>query len=91
MVEMKKAADIPTTNVALVDSTLGVGDVAVQFLDTTWRIAVPVTLLAGLGIFADRHFGSKPACTRVGMALGCALAGWLVRRQLDKVRGSSDD
>ena len=91
MVEMKKAADHPTTNSTLDGPTLGVGDVAVQFLDTTWRIAVPVTVLAVAGLVADRHFGSKPACTIIGAAAGFVIAGWLIRRQLDAIKGNSDD
>ena len=64
---------------------MGVGIIAVTFLDTTWRIAVPVILFAALGIWADRSFGSKPWLTLLAVVVGFVFAGLLLKRQLDAV------
>jgi F0F1-type ATP synthase assembly protein I len=55
-----------------------------ELADTTWRMAVPVVLFAGLGIVADRSLGSKPWLTLLGVIVGFACAGLLVKRQLDR-------
>ena len=55
-----------------------------ELADTTWRITVPVLLFAGVGIIADRAWGSKPWATLLGTVIGLAVAGLLVKRQLDK-------
>ena len=82
---MKKAAAHPTTKSLVNGAGLSAGDIARQFLDTTWRIAIPVVLFALLGIFADRKLGSKPWLTLLGLVIGFVIAGWLVKRQLDVV------
>lgn len=53
-----------------------------ELADTTWRIAVPVLLFAGVGIVADRTWGSKPWVTLLGTAIGFVAAALLVKRQL---------
>jgi F0F1-type ATP synthase assembly protein I len=58
--------------------------IGMELADTTWRIAVPVLLFAGIGIVADRVLGSKPWLTLLGMAIGFVCAGLLVRRQLKR-------
>jgi len=88
--EMKKAAAHPTTRSSLGKADLTVGDIAVQFLDTTWRIAVPVTIGAVLGIVADRTLDSKPWLTLLGTVAGFVLAGVLIKRQLDAVLREED-
>lgn len=55
-----------------------------ELADTTWRIAVPVLLFAGVGIFADRNWGSKPWLTLLGTAIGFVCAALLVKRQLER-------
>lgn len=82
---MKQAAEVPTTKPHHDDASLGVGVIAVTFLDTTWRIAVPVILCAALGIWADRSWGTKPWLTLLAVVAGFALAGLLLKRQLDAV------
>jgi hypothetical protein len=82
---MKQAADIPTTKPRTNDAQMGVGVIATTFLDTTWRIAVPVVMFAALGIWADRSFGSKPWLTLLAVVIGFVLAGLLLKRQLDAV------
>jgi F0F1-type ATP synthase assembly protein I len=56
--------------------------IAQALLATTWRIAVPVVLGTGLGIFLDLKLGSKPWLTLLGVAAGFVLAGVLIARLL---------
>ncbi len=79
---MKKAAAQPTTKPASGNDHFGLGSLALDFLDTTWRIAVPVVIFAVLGIVADRHFGTKPWLTLLGMVVGFGFAGLLLKKQL---------
>lgn len=51
-------------------------------LDTTWRIAVPVILFAGIGIFVDRNVGTAPFVTLVGVIIGFVFAAILVKKQI---------
>ena len=53
-----------------------------ELADTTWRIAVPVILFAGAGIYIDRTWGTKPWLTLAGTVVGFIIAGLLVKRQL---------
>ena len=87
---MKHAADSPTTSHRGSDANLGVGILALTFLDTTWRIATPVILFTALGILADRHFGTKPWLTLLCVAVGFVFAALLVRRQLAAVQKMED-
>jgi len=82
---MKQAAAHTTTKSRGADADLGVGTIALTFLDTAWRIAVPVILFAVLGIMGDRHFGSKPWLTLLCTVVGFVFAGLLVQRQLAAV------
>lgn len=87
---MKKAAAHPTTSNADGNTGFGLGTVALDFLDTTWRIAVPVVLFAGLGMFADIKLGSKPWLTLLGLVIGFIAAGLLIREQLANVNKRED-
>lgn len=51
-------------------------------LETTWRIAAPVVLGTGLGIFLDLRLGTKPWLTLLGVAAGFMIAGKLIARLL---------
>jgi len=82
---MKKAADQPTTSNARDDADFGITTIALDFLDTTWRIAVPVVLFAGIGIFIDIKAHSRPWITLFGALIGFVLAGLLLKRQLAAV------
>jgi len=82
---MKQAAS-RTTNSRSAQPTLVVGTIALTFLDTTWRIAVPVILFTLVGIWADLRFGTKPWLTFLGVLIGFGLAVMLVRRQLEAVQ-----
>jgi len=87
---MKQAAAQPTTKTHHADTTFGVGVIAVTFLDTTWRIATPVVLWTFLGIFADRHLGTKPWLTLLCVVIGFVFAVLLVKRQLAAVQKAED-
>ncbi|HSX08243.1 MAG TPA: AtpZ/AtpI family protein [Candidatus Saccharimonadales bacterium] len=88
---MKKAAAHPTHINSRVPAPFTVGSVGLQFLDTTWRIAVPVVIFVVLGIIADRSFGTKPWVTLAGAVLGFVLAGWLVKREIAAVSMGDDE
>lgn len=80
---MKKQAAVPTTNSPSVKDHFGLGTLAIDLLDTAWRIATPVLLFAGAGIFIDIKVGSKPWVTLLGAVIGLVFAGLLVKKQLD--------
>lgn len=65
---------------------MGVGAVALTFLDTTWRIAVPAVLFTFLGIFVDLRLGTKPWLTLLAVLCGFGVAALLVKRQLEAVQ-----
>ena len=81
---MKQAA-AKTTDSVSGEPHLGFGGVAVAFLDTTWRIAVPVVTFTLLGIVADRRLGTKPWITLASVIIGFVLAALLVKRQIAAV------
>lgn len=80
---MTKQAAATTTNSPSGKDHFSLGALAIDLLDTAWRIAIPVLLFAGAGIFIDRQIGSKPWCTLLGTVIGFVVAGWLVKKQLD--------
>jgi len=80
---MTKKAAAPTTNSLSGKDHFSLGTLATDLLDTAWRIAVPVLLFAGIGIFVDINAGSKPWCTLLGTVVGFGFAGLLVKKQLD--------
>lgn len=81
---MKKTAAHPTTTNLHSDAIPSLDGLSIgrELLDTTWRIAVPVLLFAGVGIVADRHFGTKPWVTLSGVVVGFVFATLLVKQQL---------
>lgn len=82
---MKQAADSTTTSTPGVGAPLTAGAIGLTLLDTAWRIAIPVILFAGAGIFADRSLGTKPWLTMLATVLGFAIAGVLLKKQLEAV------
>ncbi len=83
---MKQAAANPTTHAPNGERQLGVGTVALTFLDTTWRIATPVVLFTIFGIWLDLRLGSKPWLTLLSVVVGFVMAVLLVKRQLAAVQ-----
>ncbi|HEX3568999.1 MAG TPA: AtpZ/AtpI family protein [Candidatus Saccharimonadales bacterium] len=82
---MKKAADHPTPTPKTDTASFTLGGAALQLLDTTWRIAVPVIIVAVVGILLDKRLHTAPWLTLAGMAVGFVIAGLLVKQQIDKV------
>lgn len=78
---MKRAADQPTTKSPHEDH-FSVAKLAADFLDTSWRIAVPVVIFALLGIFVDIKLETKPWLTLAGTVVGFVFAGLLIKKQL---------
>lgn len=56
--------------------------VGVDWLNTTWRMAVPVVIAAILGIVADQRLDTGPWLTLLGAVAGFVVAGLLVARLL---------
>jgi len=83
---MNKAADHPTTKSASGKDQFSLGTLALDFLDTTWRIAIPVVLFAGAGIFLDQKLNIAPWSTLAGATVGFVIAGLLLKRQLQAVQ-----
>ncbi|HSX29013.1 MAG TPA: AtpZ/AtpI family protein [Candidatus Saccharimonadales bacterium] len=82
---MTSKAAAKTTRATSGEPTFGSVVIVHTFLDTTWRIAVPVVLFTLLGIAADRTFGTKPWLTLPSVVIGFVFAVLLVKRQLDAV------
>lgn len=58
--------------------------------DTTWRIAFPVLLCVGGGIWTDLKFGTKPWVTLSGLVIGFGIAVLLIRQQIHAVNKRSN-
>lgn len=88
---MNNRAAVTTTKPNSGNNPLTLGRLTLDFLDTAWRIAVPVALLALAGIFADKAVGSAPWLTLLGMVLGFVVAASLIKKQLSviKLRGDT--
>ncbi|HEY5805812.1 MAG TPA: AtpZ/AtpI family protein [Candidatus Saccharimonadales bacterium] len=82
---MKQAADHTTTNTPGGKTPFVASTIGLTFLDTTWRIAVPVIVFTVLGIIADKSFGTKPWLTLLAVVLGFGLAGFLLKKQIEAV------
>ena len=54
--------------------------------DTTWRAFIPTVGLTILGLVLDKLLGTKPWLMILGIIVGTALAVWLVRQQMKKVK-----
>lgn len=65
-------------------------NVMIELVDTTWRMAVPVVILAGIGLVIDKAIGTAPLVTLLGTAIGFYFAALLVRRQLRRGRKGTD-
>jgi F0F1-type ATP synthase assembly protein I len=78
---MKPAAD-KTTHSPSGKNPSALGAFGMDFLDTAWRIAVPVIIFTVIGIVADRTFSTAPWITFPSVIVGFVTSGWLVKRQL---------
>lgn len=57
--------------------------IAVQFLDTGWRVALPILLLSYIGIRIDHQNGTTPLYSLVGFFLSLVMATVLVYKQIN--------
>lgn len=53
--------------------------------DTTWRMFIPTIGCAMVGVYFDRQWNSAPWCMLVGAVLGAAVAGYLIKQQLQRI------
>ena len=60
------------------------GDVA----DTTWRLFLPVTLAAIIGIVADKKLETTPWVMFMSIIIGTTIAIWLLILQLKRIKKS---
>lgn len=81
----QKAAAPTTTSSPRAKDTSALGTLGLDLLDTTWRIAVPVILLAVGGILLDRTLNTAPWITLLGVVIGFGIAALLVKKQLAAV------
>ena len=57
---------------------------SLSIADTTWRMFVPTIGCLLLGRLADNSWNTKPFGMMIGIIVGVALAGYLIKKQLDK-------
>lgn len=55
---------------------------ALQLLDTTWRVAIPILLLTYIGHSLDKAHHTNPLFIMLGLFLSLGVAGLLVYRQI---------
>lgn len=82
---MKQAAADPTTKSPSGNKATALSTIGKDLVDTAWRIAVPVILLAIIGIILDKNIGTAPWLTLAFTAAGFFVAGLLVKKQLKAV------
>ena len=63
-------------------SQIGGLALAVQFMDMSLRVAVPIVVFSLLGIHLDNSHHTKPLFTLVGFLLSLLVSGYLVYRQV---------
>lgn len=56
------------------------------FLDTTWRMFVPILVTTLLGYLADKQFASRPVGVLIGLGLGIVISVLLVWQQYKTVK-----
>jgi len=55
---------------------------ALQLLDTSWRIALPIVVLSIIGVRLDQHFHTRPVLTIGSMLLALIISVTLVYKQI---------
>ena len=56
--------------------------IAMQFLDTGWRVALPIAGLSYIGIRLDEHYGTNPRYALIGLFLSLFISTALVYKQI---------
>ncbi len=59
--------------------------IAIQLMDTTWRVALPILLFTLTGIHFDKQYGTSPTLTLIGLFLSLATSTLLVYRQIKQL------
>lgn len=59
------------------------------FLDTTWRMFVPILVTTLIGYGVDKLYATRPTGVLLGLAAGIVLSIALVRQQYKKVKHGS--
>lgn len=59
--------------------------IALQLLDTGWRVALPILVLTYIGIKTDRQNGTTPLYSLIGFFLSLFMATVLVYKQIKSV------
>lgn len=80
---MNKAAD--STTKTSQTSPFVAGTLAFDFLDTAWRMTVPVVLFAVGGLLLDKQIDTAPWMTMLGVAIGFGFSALLVKKQIDAI------
>jgi F0F1-type ATP synthase assembly protein I len=81
--QMKKAAGKTTTKRGSASKPDISGTViALQLLDTGWRVALPILLFTLLGVKFDKAMDTNPLFTIIGLFLAIGVAILLVYRQI---------
>jgi len=86
---MNQAAD-KTTRSPSGKTQSPLGAFGMDFLDTAWRIAVPVIIFTVAVIIADRTFGTAPFITFPAVVAGFVASGLLVKRQLQALEAREE-
>lgn len=81
---MNKAADSTTKSPREADP-FAMATLALDLLNTAWRIAVPVVLFAVIGLLLDRTWHAAPWLTLAGTGIGFVFAVLLVKKQIEAV------
>lgn len=81
---MKQAAAKSTTTKEKGGSKTDISGltIAIQLLDTSWRVALPIVGLVWLGSRYDKQQGTTPMFTLLGFFVSIILVTWLVYKQI---------
>jgi len=87
---MKQVAKKTTKERSGFRSTAPVGSpsgkmIALQFLDTGWRVALPILVLTYAGIKIDKINRTMPLCSLISFFLSLIVATYLVYLQIKSV------
>lgn len=84
---MKKTAAYSATSLNNTKNTQTLNPLLLgrSYLDTGWRIVVPVVIATFFGAVLDEAIGTKPWLTLVGLVIGFMVAGLLVKQQAPEV------
>ncbi|HSX52807.1 MAG TPA: AtpZ/AtpI family protein [Patescibacteria group bacterium] len=83
---MVKAADTSTTREKSVKKPtkdpLDGWVIAMQFVDTGLRVALPILIFCYVGIRLDKHLHTSPLYTLIGLFSSLALSTFLIYKQI---------